>query len=591
MSIPNVRSLAALVASAAVVLSLGCNDPAPPAAPRAPAGEGAAVPGGADLDRSRSALLGFDHNDPVAAFFFLALSLEISSTAGGFQGPLEAGDAFGASSAALGDLDGDGFVEVAVGARGVGVEAGGVWILSLNTDSTVRWERLITQSTGGFGGTLPDYATFGRSLAALGDLDGDGVTDLAVGASGRLGLPGSVWVLFLDSDGTVKREQEISQGTGGFGGSLDGNDRFGSSLAALGDVDGDGSTELAVGAHLDDDGGANRGAVWLLSLGADGTVVAERKLSSTQGGLDADLTDGYYLGISVAAPGDLNGDGVPDLAVGSMEETVWVLLLDRDLTIRHHQPIAAGTGRFHEPLDLWDRFGHGLAAPGDLDGDGVPDLLATAPGDDDCGQDGGALWLLYLTREGAVSWSVKYSCSQAGFRKEPGSSEIPLGMLGDVNHDGLSEIGVGSSAEGDNQGALWVLYGLRFCDGDDDDVCLFGQDSCVEMECRTGVADERCPFVPLPVAQDPTGAACDPIATPLTVAEEAPLPLGNQFGDDALLGTAVANVGDVDGDGILDVALGAEGAGWPEAGGVVVALLEADGRTREEQGVFEKRRS
>ena len=70
------------------------------------------------------------------------------------------------------------------------------------------------------------------------------------------------------------------------------------------DVDGDGVPELAVGATYDDDGGTNRGAVYILFLNADGTVRAQQKISSTQGGLGAVLDNSDLFGHSVASLGD-----------------------------------------------------------------------------------------------------------------------------------------------------------------------------------------------------------------------------------------------------------------------------------------------
>lgn len=100
-------------------------------------------------------------------------------------------------------------------------------------------------------------ALFDASLAALGDLDGDGHQDLAVGHPGDDDggtNQGAVWVLFLDSNGTVAFEQKISETQGGLGSVLDASDSFGQSLAALGDLNGNGTPDLAVGAILDDDG-------------------------------------------------------------------------------------------------------------------------------------------------------------------------------------------------------------------------------------------------------------------------------------------------------------------------------------------------
>ena len=102
----------------------------------------------------------------------------------------------------------------------------------------------ISDTQGNFTGTLADDDQFGTSVASLGDLDGDGVGDLAVGAIlDDDGGPkrGAVYVLFLNPDGTVKSQQKISDTRGGFTGMLDEEDRFGGSAAPLGDTVNSGS--------------------------------------------------------------------------------------------------------------------------------------------------------------------------------------------------------------------------------------------------------------------------------------------------------------------------------------------------------------
>ena len=187
------------------------------------------------------------------------------------------------------------------------------------SDGTVDGEQKISNTAGGLSAVLDDDDQFGRSIAPLGDLDGDGVVDIAVGAHDDDGGSnrGALHILFLNADGTVKSEQKISSTTGGLTAALDDGDWFGRSVTGLGDLDGDGIHDLAVGAIRDDDGGTNRGAVHILFLNADGTVRAEQKISDTAGGFTATLDDEDQLGEAVAGLGDLDGDGIPDLAVGA----------------------------------------------------------------------------------------------------------------------------------------------------------------------------------------------------------------------------------------------------------------------------------
>ena len=408
---------------------------------------------------------------------------KISHTQGGFTGGLDNDDRLGVHVTALGDLDGDGVADLAVGAGrddDGGPDRGAVWILFLNSDGTVKSHQKISSTQGSLTGPLTDGDQFSRP-AAIGDLDKDGVVDLAVGAfqdSDGAAAAGAVWILFLNADGTVKGEQKISATQGGFGGALDADDHFGWSVAKLGDLDGDGLAELAVGANGDDDGNADAGAVWVLFLNGDGTVKAHQKISALQGGFAGVLSADDNFGHSVAPLADLDRDGVRDLAVGAYgaddgdqfgsfdRGAVWMLFLNPDGTVKSHKRISDTNGGFTGVLDNSDRFSAVMALP-DVNGDHIQDLAVGAPEDDDGAGGAGAVWILFLNTNGRVQGHQKISATTGGFTGTLDPSDWFAwhgAFVGDLDGDGHGELAIGAiwdddpgGAIGSDRGAVWIL--------------------------------------------------------------------------------------------------------------------------------------
>ena len=247
-----------------------------------------------------------------------------SGTSGLASDSLDANGFFGFGMTGIGDLNGDQIPDLAVGAyrdNTNGSQRGAVYILFMKRDGTVDSYQKIADNTGGFNVTLMDSDHLGISVANIGDLNGDDVTDLVAGAYGDDtggGFNGSVYVLFMQSDGTVSSTQKIANGTGGLiTGTISGAAGFGIATSAVGDLNNDGVTDLAVGASTEDTGGNNRGAVFILFLKADGTVDSFEKIADNTGGFNVTLANQDQFGHSVAGISDLNSDGKPELAVGA----------------------------------------------------------------------------------------------------------------------------------------------------------------------------------------------------------------------------------------------------------------------------------
>ncbi len=408
------------------------------------------------------------------------LEVKIGANLNGFGDVFHPDDRFGVSVAALEDGNGDNIAGLAVGSPGAddgGPGRGVIWVIGEGNGlghpielppGNVLSHSKLSELTGDFGGGSILQRGIGAGIANIGDLNGDGVIDLAVGAtctSCTSGPDPALWILFMNSDGSVASEQRIAESDGGFTGSVDVAHLFGASVAAIGDLDGNGVTELVVGAARDDDGAlpgeVYLGAVWILFMEADGTVSAQQKISETQGGFSGDLISFGSFGTAVAGLGDLDLDGNVDIAVGApgslgpIEGAVWVLFLNADGTVKSHQRISYQDGNFFPSLNgpFWDnRFGTSIASLGDFDNDGIMDLAVGATWDDDDVTGNffnvGAVYLLYLNTDGTVKGHHKISEESGGGPFGlPGDGHFgqALAALGDVDADGFRDLAVGST--------------------------------------------------------------------------------------------------------------------------------------------------
>ncbi|MCF2872304.1 VCBS domain-containing protein, partial [Octadecabacter sp. G9-8] len=417
---------------------------------------------------------------------------DVEAGTGGFViNGVSANDWSGRSVSWAGDVNGDGLDDLIVGAPfndPNGTDSGASFVVFGKADGEAVELSDVQAGIGGF--VINGVSSFdwsGRSVSGAGDVNGDGLDDLIVGAQHddpNGAYSGASFVVFGKSDGTAVELSDIEDGLGGFviNGVSEG-DYSGASVSGAGDVNGDGLDDLIVGAFRDDpNGNSDSGASFVVFGKADGEAVALSEI-------EADDNDGGFVingvsandnsGASVSDAGDVNGDGFDDLIVGALFDdpngnnasgASFVVFGKADGTAVELSDIENGTGGFViNGVSEEDYSGFSVSSAGDVDGNGFDDLIIGAPGDDPYGNSSGASFVVFGKADGDAVELSDIEAGIGGFVINGASMGDNFGYsvsgAGDVNGDGFDDLILGArfdDPEGENSGASLVVFGGNF---------------------------------------------------------------------------------------------------------------------------------
>jgi hypothetical protein len=351
---------------------------------------------------------------------------------------------FGWSAASAGDVNGDGFSDVIVGALlfdNGETDEGRVFVYhgsATGLSTTPSWTAESNQAG----------AQFGNSVASAGDVNGDGFSDVIVGAP-EFDSPeaneGRVFVYHGSATGLSTTPSWTAE-------SNQAGARFGWSVSSAGDVNGDGFSDVIVGAHRFDNPELDEGRVFVYHGSATGLSTTPSWTAESNQAL-------AQFGNSVASAGDVNGDGFSDVIVGAR-------FFDNGETDEGRAFVYHGSATGLSTSANWTaesnqasaQFGYSVSWAGDVNGDGFSDVIVGALGFSNGEANEGRVFVYHGSATGlstSANWTAESNQASAQFG-------YSVSWAGDVNGDGFSDVIVGApsfdSPEA-NEGRAFVYHG------------------------------------------------------------------------------------------------------------------------------------
>ena len=376
----------------------------------------------------------------------------------------------GSAVAIVDDVNGDGIADILVGARfaaGVSPYSGaGYVVFGRPSDFSANVSLDSLDGTDGFKVLGINNSLLGTSGAGVGDLNGDGLGDLAFGgprdSSG--GYIAGMTIVVFGSSGAFPATLAPADldGTNGFTAFGTNRTNSGISVASAGDINGDGFDDLAIGADLFNTGFGRIYVIYGSASGFSGTLNLG-DIDGANGFGITSLTSQNALGTAVSPLGDLNGDGVDDLLISDRADAFVLFGDPAGFGAEIAVSSLDGSNGFRIVEGNAATFDRSVALAGDVNGDGLNDFII---GDGTAAGASGSAYLVF-GRTGGFGPQLDLTTldGETGFRMDgPAGSRagIAVGAAGDVNGDGFDDLVIGGSRAYNGyyqHGAAFVVFG------------------------------------------------------------------------------------------------------------------------------------
>ncbi len=364
-----------------------------------------------------------------------------------------------------GDVNGDGFDDLVIGLPSYnhdGVDGGKIYVYFGSGSLDIGLN--VSDTDASFIGEDPDGMA-GCSVEIVGDVNDDGYDDILIGDYNINSYWGKVYLILGKPTQNWAKDVSLSNADATFVPSS--AIRLGSTVAGAGDVNNDGYDDILIGAPYQD------GEAFLF-LGKSNIWSQNTPINTADASFVRETGQGQRVGNNMASAGDVNGDGYGDFLIGAPYGSQGMGVPDRGeiyLILGKSSGWSYGTSLSNadasfveEDTQYLDYIGNGLAGGGDVNGDGYDDILIGANSWDSPGMDFDGKFYLILGKETGLSMDTSLSNADASYLGEDDRDSLGLDIdfLEDIDGDGLDEIVVCSNQfdyQGENRGKVYIING------------------------------------------------------------------------------------------------------------------------------------